>query len=238
MVSASLNLVLVVIFILTATVSAQDDVCNTCNCQLSNAQALGQLIRDKVANATRASVGVTYVRWGRTTCPDVPGTELVYAGRAGGNFWNVQGGAADKLCLPDNPDYLVGTTGINTAIPSSPHVYGAEYEYLSGPNSNVNQHNAPCAVCYASTRASTLMIPAKTTCPSTWTREYYGYLATERASHRRSLHNCVDNNPEVIGSSQASTNGALFYYVLTSCNGFQCPPYENERALSCVVCTK
>ena len=27
--------------------------------------------------------GVVYTRWGRTTCPDTPGTELVYTGRAG-----------------------------------------------------------------------------------------------------------------------------------------------------------
>ena len=31
------------------------------------------------------SGGVTYVRWGRTTCPDTEGTELVYTGRAGGS---------------------------------------------------------------------------------------------------------------------------------------------------------
>ena len=28
------------------------------------------------------SAGVTYTRWGKTTCPSVPGTELVYKGRA------------------------------------------------------------------------------------------------------------------------------------------------------------
>ena len=30
------------------------------------------------------SGGVTYIRWGRTTCPDTEETELVYAGRAAG----------------------------------------------------------------------------------------------------------------------------------------------------------
>ena len=39
-------------------------------------------------------------------------------------------------------------------------------------------------ICNASTRAAMIMIPAKTQCPSSWTREYhdsnYGYLMTEQ----------------------------------------------------------
>ena len=234
------SLLMVTLLLTFSTTFAQDDVCSgdSCNCQLSNIQALGQLIQDLVANTTRANTGVTYVRWGKSSCPTTPGTELVYAGRAGGNFWSIPGGGSDKLCLPDDPDYLPSTTGLNTAIPSSPHVYGAEYEFLAGPNVNVNQHNVPCAVCFASARGSTLMIPAKTECPSTWTREYYGYLTAERATHRRSVFSCVDVAPETIGNSAGNTNGALFYYVLTTCNGITCPPYGAERALSCVVCTK
>ena len=30
--------------------------------------------------------GVTYVRWGRSTCPNITGTELVYRGRAAGSL--------------------------------------------------------------------------------------------------------------------------------------------------------
>ena len=33
-----------------------------------------------------SSGGVTYIRWGRTTCPNTTGTELVYKGRAAGSF--------------------------------------------------------------------------------------------------------------------------------------------------------
>ena len=92
------------------------------------------------------------------------------------------------------------------------------------------------------------MIPAQIQCPPTWTREYYGYLSSERANspvqrssgHFRSSFNCVDLNPEVIGSSGANGEGALFYYVLSACNsnGLSCPPYEEGRILSCVTCTK
>jgi len=39
-------------------------------------------------------------------CPSASGTELLYAGRAGGTFHNHKGGAANYLCMPDDPDYL------------------------------------------------------------------------------------------------------------------------------------
>ena len=158
--------------------------------------------------------GVTYVRWGRSTCPNVTGTQLVYSGRAGGTFWNIQGGGAEKLCLPDQPEYLPNTA--NQSIQYYSYVHGAEYEYRA-PNSNIFQHNVPCAVCSASARSSTLMIPAKIQCPPTWTREYYGYLSSERENHYRSSFSCVDVNPEVIENSSSNGNGALFYYVLSAC---------------------
>ena len=82
-----------------------------------------------------------------------------------GTFWNISGGGAEKLCLLDQPEYLPNTANIAQAIPSSPHVHGAEYEYSAGPNSNTFQHNVPCAICYASVRSSTIMIPAKIECP-------------------------------------------------------------------------
>ena len=44
------------------------------------------------------SGGVTYIRWGKSSCPSVAGTELIYAGRAAGTFYNKIGGAS-KLPL-------------------------------------------------------------------------------------------------------------------------------------------
>ena len=58
------------------------------------------------------SGGVTYTRWGKTTCPTSTGAELVYSGQLGGTNWNVRGGSAEKLCLPDDPEYLSETAGV------------------------------------------------------------------------------------------------------------------------------
>ena len=45
------------------------------------------------------SAGVTYIRWGKNSCSNITGTQLVYAGRAGGTSYASSGGGAEKLCL-------------------------------------------------------------------------------------------------------------------------------------------
>ena len=56
--------------------------------------------------------GVVYIRWGKTSCPNVTGTELVYAGRAGGSWYRHTGGGANYLCMPNDPDYLAYQSGV------------------------------------------------------------------------------------------------------------------------------
>ena len=73
--------------------------------------------------------GVVYTRWGKSSCPSVSGTTLVYAGRAGGTHYTHKGGAANYLCMPDDPDYLSYTPGVQ----GWNYVYGAEYETGGGP---------------------------------------------------------------------------------------------------------
>ena len=184
------------------------------------------------------SAGVTYIRWGKSSCPNTPGTDVVYTGRAGGSSYNNPGGGVEKLCLPPDPDYINNPQSTSASYYST--IYGAEYQSVNGPHHNLFDQNVPCAVCYASTRVAMLMIPAKTECPSSWTREYYGYLMTERehSAHRRSSFNCVDVNPDTVPGGHGNTNGALFQYVKATCNGLQCPPYVANKAVSCTVCTK
>ena len=183
------------------------------------------------------TAGVTYIRWGRTTCPQAAGTQLVYPGRAAGTDHTHKGGSAEYICLPDNPDYLTGRNGVQGYSP----LQGVEYEVAAGQPivRHLRQnHNVPCAVCYASTRVAMLMIPAKTQCPSSWTLEYAGYLMTEHHGHRRTMFACVDKDAESIPGEAGDTNGALFYHVEATCNGILCPPYDTEREMTCAVCTK
>ena len=187
---------------------------------------------------SRAACGQTYVRWGRTTCPG----ELVYSGRAGGSWWNKNGGATNYLCMPNNPDYLQ----YQASVEGFNYVYGVEYNPASGQplnmNPNVDAHNVPCAVCMAVSRCSLLMIPGKTSCPVSWTTEYVGYLMSGHQSNTLpTTYECVDKDPESVPGLNAAGWGSgsgLFSHVEASCNGMACPPYVAGRELTCVVCTR
>ena len=174
---------------------------------------------------------MVYTRWGSSSCPSVPGTRLVYAGRAAGSDRFTQGGGANHLCMPPDPQYnLRSRSGVQGNSP----LHGTEYEY---PLQGTHEHNVPCAVCLAATRETVLMLPAKTTCPTSWTKEYDGYIMAPYYSQRRSTFECVDRSQESVPGSQANTNGALCYHVEATCNGLQCPPYDPQKELTCAVCT-
>ncbi len=181
--------------------------------------------------------GVVYTRWGKSTCPDVEGTELVYAGRAGGSRFNVEGGASNYICLPDNPQYLDYQAGVQ----GYSLIYGTEFESEEQPLSSVFQQNVACAVCYASNRSVHLMIPARYECPTGWTREYYGYLMSEATlygGYHRTMFECVDNDPDAVPGESANSNPAQMHHVEAVCFGLDCPPYDPAKELTCMVCTK
>ena len=178
--------------------------------------------------------GATYTRWGKSTCPEVNGTQDVYCGITAGSHFTHSGGGANHLCMPKIPEYSLPFSSSGPDYKT--FIYGAEYE---NPIQGSHDHNIPCAVCHVSTRSAVLMIPGKTTCPPTWTREYYGYLMAELYRHKRSTYECVDKAMESLPGSSANTEGALFYHVEAVCGvGIPCPPYNNYKELNCVVCSK
>ena len=178
--------------------------------------------------------GVTYTRWGNSTCPTGTGREEVYSGITAGSIHTQSGGGANYLCLPKVPEYnLPYSTTHNTYIN---YIHGTEYQAVFNGK---HDHNVPCAVCYVSTRSTVIMIPAKTSCPRTWTREYYGYLMAAYKIHKRSMYECVDKDMESIPGSVTNTDGALFYHTEVGCGvGIPCPPYHINKELTCVVCSK
>ncbi|XP_035685755.1 uncharacterized protein LOC118422342 [Branchiostoma floridae] len=182
--------------------------------------------------------GSVYIRWGRTTCPNDTETSLIYDGIAGGTFYTHRGGGANYVCLPKDPEWGVFTDGNQDTA----HMHGAEYELSHGNSpfqgASVHNHDVPCAVCHVASRGSKLMIPARLSCPSGWTREYKGYVMTESLSHYRSEFVCMDGEPETRPGGHVNHNGALFYPVEARCGSLPCPNYVQGRELTCVVCTK
>ena len=182
--------------------------------------------------------GTVYVRWGHDQCPST--TQLVYSGRVGGSYYSQSGGGSNPQCLPLDPNFLTPISGnqIYRAL-----MYGAEYQTNTDSKSHVHEHNdfdVPCAVCHVSNHTAVYMVPAKYTCPTGWTREYYGYLMAEwnHNNHHRSQFTCVDSALKPISGSSANKDGLLFYFVEGRCGTLPCPPYDNTKELSCAVCTK
>jgi len=175
--------------------------------------------------------GAVYVRWGHDQCPST--AQLVYSGRAGGSKYDHSGSGSNPQCLPMNPNFLTAISGnqIHRAL-----IYGAEYETFS--DSNSHNFEVPCAVCHVSNRTAVYMVPAKYTCPTGWTREYYGYLMAEYHSYHSSQFTCMDNEFKPVSGTSANLDGLVFYFVEGRCGSLPCPPYDNTRELSCAVCTK
>lgn len=190
--------------------------------------------------------GTTYIRWGRTTCPDT-NTELVYHGYVGGGQHNHKGGGGDLVCLTRTPDKIKNPT---PAQDTHAYIYGSEYQVENtnffnldnSPNKGpraLHDQDIPCAVCRTNTRPSKVMIPGRKTCDGTgWTREYYGYLMTAHWQHASLNHVCVDIAPEPLAGGQANHDGAILYIVQAHCGSLRCPPYTQNYELTCVVCTK
>lgn len=154
-------------------------------------------------------------------------------------MFSLPGGGANYLCMPEEPQYNRSAPGIQALAT----IYGVEYEIpVAGapiPQS-MYEHNAPCAVCCAPQRGGQLMIPARRDCPdASWTKEYEGALmTTANSGHYRTMYVCVDADAESVPGSSVNTNPAVFYHVEAACNGLPCPPYEPDKELLCVVCTK
>lgn len=177
--------------------------------------------------------GVAYTRWGSSICPEGTGVTQVYKGWTGSSLSSDSGGAANYLCMPEDPEYtLLSRPGIQ----GNSFVYQTEYE--SPVMTSRNQHNAPCAVCFASSRNAIVMIPAKTTCPIGWTREYYGYLMSANVGSHHTMFECISRGAESLPGSQNDMPGGQFWHVEADCTGFGCPSYDIEKELTCVVCSK
>ncbi|XP_070175921.1 short-chain collagen C4-like, partial [Littorina saxatilis] len=143
-------------------------------------------------------------------------------GVAGGKHHYQKGSGTNPLCLSRTPQFdYYGT------------LYGAEYDWIPGHH----DHDVPCSVCLAP-QSTTIMVPATHTCPLGWTSQYTGHLVAQWKNHYATEYVCLDGSPEDDSSGVGNDNGILFYYVMTVCGSLPCPPYINDKVVTCVVCSK
>ncbi|XP_052763156.1 uncharacterized protein LOC128205502 [Mya arenaria] len=175
-----------------------------------------------------------YTRWGRRSCPGT--TELVYEWFAGGGHYNQKGASSNYICLPQDP--ILNSDGRKAGAVSK--VYGAEYQTDTATfHKNLHNEDVPCAVCRVVGKG-VVMIPARNACNNGWQTEYFGYLMSSYYGHEGNKELvCMDENPEKAeGSDGGDQNGALFYFAQAFCGSLKCPPYSEDKALTCVVCSK
>ena len=118
--------------------------------------------------------------------------------------------------------------------------YGAVYEMLdqSAPYpSSLDSKLAPCVVCAAERKSTTVMIPARNDCPTGWSLEYHGYLlSSHHATDKNSQSLCLDYNME--GLNRTGDGGHHLYRVGVDA-GYGLPSsFPSARELTCAVCNK
>ena len=174
-----------------------------------------------------ANVGTTYIRWGHDDCPI--NADVIYSGRVAGANHTDKGGGSNPQCLPTDPEY---NDSLNTTQKKA-YMYGAQFD-----NSvNILNHDIPCALCYAN-RSTSVMIPAKFTCPSEWTNEYHGYLMTSLGYQSKTEYMCVDKAFRRTNRESKTDKGMLLYPVEIKCQSLPCPPFNATMDMMCVLCTK
>jgi len=172
--------------------------------------------------------GSTFIRWGKSSCPS--SSQIVYSGFVGGSFHSDAGGSAKHLCLSPNP--VMSDLWFSAVWHST--LYGAEYEAIL----NLNDLDVVCAVCKVS-KASTFMLPGTNVCPSGWTTQYSGFLVGATYHHAdASDYTCMDGQSEGRPGSEANQDGNVFYYTVAVCGSLPCPPYVNNKVVTCAVCSQ
>ena len=192
--------------------------------------ALSAQLNDLKANSGSS----VYIRWGRKTCP-INDTDAVYSGVIGGGRYDESGSSTKYYCLPEEP--LWDSSDLHSA--GSGQIYGTEYETNGASHmKHLHDQEAPCVVCKVRGRTA-MMIPARNQCFPGWRMEYSGFLMSQHYKHTGNKEAiCVDAAPEKVDKSNGGDqNGALLYFVQAKCGSLKCPPYAENKALTCVVCS-
>ncbi|XP_070174281.1 uncharacterized protein [Littorina saxatilis] len=174
--------------------------------------------------------GTTYVRWGHSSCPGT--SDMIYSGIIGGSHQKSVGGAGNHLCMTSHP---VFDTHAQPSLNGHAYVYGSEYDIC--PEAGCDTTPA-CAVCRVP-HSSSVVIPGTNACTVGWTKEYSGYIMAGYPGYPGSSEFiCVDSEIVHVHGSQTNDDENDLYYTHAKCGALPCPPYEDEKIVTCVVCSK
>jgi len=194
--------------------------------------------------ATVTDAGVSYVRWGRTTCP--AGTFALFKGFMGGPYWGLGGSGANFMCMNEKPQFVNSIPGRQSAGGA---IHGVELEntgifkgLLSAeniPGGILEGQDLPCVRCYVEGSSDQMVMAGRQDCgTSGYDLQYKGFLVSEWHGPRgRSEFICLDGAPEGVQGGQAKISHSLVYPVEVICGSLPCNPYVDGLEATCAVCT-
>ena len=116
-------------------------------------------------------------------------------------------------------------------------VFGAQYK--DPPRPEIKDYNVPCAVCLVP-RKLLFMMPGTNECADGWTTEYVGQITAEatREDRHRGEFVCMDDDAEIAPYNNLEEGGVFMYPAQVRCGSLPCLPYEENKDLLCVVCSR
>ncbi|KAL8589956.1 hypothetical protein ACOMHN_024043 [Nucella lapillus] len=83
------------------------------------------------------------------------------------------------------------------------------------------------------------MIPGTNVYSPGWHVDYEGFLIAGSYGQAGSTqYICVDSKMESRVGGDATLYGMAMYYTVTQCGSLPCEPYENNKLVTCAVCSK
>ena len=105
----------------------------------------------------------------------------MYVGRAAGSLYSQKGGGANYQCITEEPANF--DCGPGAGIDETAHMHGAEWGSVPSASLLFCTQDVPCVVCFVATHVAVLMTPGTYLCLQNWTREYHGWLMTQRNAY-------------------------------------------------------
>lgn len=182
----------------------------------------------------------TFIRYGRTKCPEMEGVMPLDGGRT----------TIDYVSM--NPSYKCSALHEGPEKQEIPgfHLfpgmqfrkpkYGVTYRVKHhSPFKNKNElhgKEVPCISCMATEVETSLMLQGVTACPENWSLVYQGYVMSENWNHLRSENICVDRKAEKLNAPSYDGKAATLTAIEAVCHGKSCGTDLDSKAVMCVVC--
>ena len=102
----------------------------------------------------------------------------------------------------------------------------------------VYHHDNMYTLYYVNQFSAVHVVPSKYSCPTSWSREYYGYLMAGYFDNSRSQFICVDYAFKATFGLRNNKDGLKYNKAEGRCGSLLCHPFDSNKKFTYVACTK